>query len=484
MLGRFLRDSALYSLSAIVSRGVGIVLVPLYTRYVQVAELGALDLLTMAATLFNYLLALEISQGAARCYADAPDTATKDRYISSAWWFTALMYLAFLAVAWPSAGAIGEALLGSADWRPAVEAMALALCLNGMFFLMQDLARWQLRPMQFAISSFAYTLVSTGVGLYLLLARDAGIPGLIYGQCAGAVAGIALAWRGGARHHWHLTFSRAAWLEMVRYSGPQTISAVAAFATLYADRLVISRLMSLDDVGTYGIAARIASIVTLLMGGFQAALVPIVFQHYRASETAAQLSRALRYFAAAALALVLFLAAFSRELLWVFATPTYYSTWPVIAVLASAILVANAYIFVPGLFLARRTLVVASINVAAGMATVTGSFLLVPSLGVIGAAVATLAASVALFLAYVHYNQRHYPIALDATRYGIALAAALGAALSLMALQRAGGLGGLLGARLTLWMVAAAGCALVVLGAGESSMAARRLIGIIFPRGR
>jgi O-antigen/teichoic acid export membrane protein len=479
MLGRFLRHSALYSLSAVMSRGVGIVLVPIYTRAIQAAEIGALDLLTMAAMLCNHLLALEISQGIARCYADAEDAQARDRYISSAWWFAALMYCAFLALAWPLAGGIAELLLGSAEWRPAVQAMALAFCLNGMFFLMQDLARWQLRPVQFAVTSFAYTLVGTAVGLYLLLAWDAGVPGLLYGQCAGAVVGIAFAWRGGAGQHWHLAFSRAAWSEMVRYSGPQAVSAVAAFATLYADRLVISRLLSLEDVGAYGIAARIASVVTLLMAGFQSGLVPIVFQRYRSSDTPGQLARALDYFVAAAIALVLFLAAFSRELLWVFATPAYYATWPVIPVLASALLVANAYIFVPGLFLARRTLIVAGINIVAGTLTVAGSVALIPVFGAIGAAGATLVASTVLFAAYVYYNQRFYPIALDRAKFAVALAAGLGAALALTALQRAGALGALAVPRLVLWMAASLGCAWLVLGAAECGMAARRLIGII-----
>lgn len=422
MLRRFLRDSVIYSASATRSRGVAILLVPLYTRFLQPAEYGALDLLMVFATVANYLVALEISQGLARVYAEAKTPGDKQAYVSSALWFAATAYALFVAVALPFAAPIAGWLLDSRSWQGAAQAMILAVGANGVFFLLQDLLRWQLQPLRHALVSLTYTLVSTAVGAGMVVYADAGVPGILYGQCAGAAAGLAAAWAGGAAAHWRLTFGLAHWREMLSYSAPQVLSSIAGYFALYFDRVLIKEFMTLDDVGIYGIGARFAAIVSLLMMGFQSALVPLVFQHHAAPETPAQLARVFRYFLALALPALLLLCGFSRELVWLFTTPQYYGAAAVVPLLAAAVLLANMYIFTLGVFIARRTSIVLAINLAAVLINVAGSYLLIPAFGMLGAAAATLLSGLSAFLLYVYCNRQFYPIPFE---WGRILAAAL-----------------------------------------------------------
>lgn len=413
ILRRFLRDSGIYALSAVMSRGVAIVLVPLYTRFLQPAEYGALDLLTVFATVANYLVALEISQGLARVYSDAGTSERRRAYVSSAMWFAVAAYALFIAVALPNSAAIAGLLLDSRGWHHAVQAMILAVGANGVFFLLQDLLRWQLQPLRHAAASITYTAVSTAVGIYLVVYASGGVSGILYGQVAGAAAGIAAAWAGGAAAEWAVAFGRERWLEMLKYSAPQVISSVAAYFSLYMDRLLIKELMTLDDVGVYGVGARVASVVALLMMGFQAGLIPIVFRHYSEPGAPDQMARVLRYFLALALPALLALSAFSSELVWIFTTPRYYGAAPVIPLLATAVLLASMFIFVPGIFIARRTGLVALINIGMVALNLSLSLVLIPRLGTVGAAAATLTASLAAFLAYVYCNRLFYPIPFD-----------------------------------------------------------------------
>jgi len=428
MLGRFLRDSAFYSASAALSRGVAIILVPLYTRFLQPAEYGALDLLTVVATVVNYLVALEISQGVARVYAEARTVKDKQEYVSTALWFAAAAYGLFVAVALAFPLVIAERLLDSPKWEEAVRAMVLAVGANGMFFLLQDLLRWQLQPMRHAVASLAYTAVSTGVGVSMVVIAHAGVSGILYGQCAGAIAGAAVSWWNGAAAEWKPTYRWVRWREMASYSAPQVISSIAAYFSLYVDRLLIKELMTLDDVGVYGVGARIASVVALLMGGFQLGLIPLVFQHHASPDTRVQMARVFRYFLAPAIIILLVLSGFSKDLLWLFATAQYYGSWGVVPLLAGAMLLANMYIFVPGIFIARRTGLVAVINLGTVVVNVIGNLLLIPRFGILGAAFATLASSMTAFLLYVYCNRLFYPIPFNWGR--ITMAGLLGGALA------------------------------------------------------
>lgn len=466
MLRRFLRDSALYSASAALSRGIGIILLPLYTRFLHPAEYGALDLLMVFATLASYLISLEISQGVARVYAEAKTVEEKRSCVSSAAWFATAAYGLFAVFASMFPAHIAQWLLGSTQWEGAVRAMVLAVAANGVFFMLQDLLRWQLQPLRHAVANITYTAVSATVGAVMVIAADAGVPGILYGQCAGAAAGIVVSCWNGAATHWQLQFDSAKWQEMASYSAPQVISSFAAYFTLYVDRLLIKEFMTLDDVGIYGVGARIASVVALLMAGFQSGYIPIVFQNHAAPETPGQMARVFRYFLVMAISLVLLLAGFSKELLWIFTTTQYYGSWNTIPVLAAAMLLANMYIFAPGIFIARRTGLVAAINVGAALLNIAGNFLLIPVFGTLGAASATLASSLVAFLMYVYCNRRYYPIPFE--WYRIIAAGILGFAMAavLTGLQTLDGVTAFM-ARAGLCIAGAAAAALILLGMAE-----------------
>ena len=476
MLRRVLRDSVLYSASALLSRGVAIVLVPLYTRFLQPAEYGALDLLTVVATLVNYLVLLEISQGVARVYADAKTERDKQECVSTALWFTTAAYGVFLILALPFSAAIAGLLLDSPKWSEAVRAITLAIAANGLFFMLQDLLRWQLQPWRHGLASIVYTAVSTAVGVAFVVGADSGVPGILYGQCAGATAGFIAAWANGAAKHWRLAFLWKRWQEMVSYSAPQMLSSIAAYFSLYIDRLMIKEFMTLDDVGVYGIGARFASVVALLMTGFQSALVPLVFQNFSSPETPPQLARVFRYFLTLAISAVLLLSGFSRDLVWLFTTAHYYAAWSVVPLLATAVLLANMYIFTLGVYIARRMMLVIAINIGAALINLAGNLLLIPLFGLLGAAVATVLSGLVAFSSYVYCNQRYYPIPFEWGKIAGGVLVGAGFAGILAGIQASSWPSvTVFVVNTALWVLGSTGVAFCVLGGRELQLAARKL---------
>ena len=96
MLQAFLKNSLIYTLGHVLTSGIAIFLLPIYTRYLSPAEYGVIDLFIVIAAIVNLTIALEISQGIARYYQEAKNEKEKTEYTSSAFWFTVLSYLLFL----------------------------------------------------------------------------------------------------------------------------------------------------------------------------------------------------------------------------------------------------------------------------------------------------------------------------------------------------------------------------------------------------
>ena len=103
MLKQFFKDSFVYGLSNVISRGIAPFLLPLYTRVFSPTDYGVIDILTIVATLVNLTVALEITQGVMRHYAEAASAGDRARFVSTALWFSMVMYGLFVLVAlWSS----------------------------------------------------------------------------------------------------------------------------------------------------------------------------------------------------------------------------------------------------------------------------------------------------------------------------------------------------------------------------------------------
>ena len=68
MIHALLRDGSVYALGTIVTRGLGLLLLPLYTHALQPDEFGLLDLIVTVGVLVNLVVPLETPQAVARLW--------------------------------------------------------------------------------------------------------------------------------------------------------------------------------------------------------------------------------------------------------------------------------------------------------------------------------------------------------------------------------------------------------------------------------
>ena len=82
------RHSAVYGLGGIVSRVLAVFLLPLYTRYLTTADLGAVGLVVALSAVVVTILRAGISSAFFRFYFDSPDAARRRLVIRTSFWFT------------------------------------------------------------------------------------------------------------------------------------------------------------------------------------------------------------------------------------------------------------------------------------------------------------------------------------------------------------------------------------------------------------
>jgi O-antigen/teichoic acid export membrane protein len=426
MRKQLVRDGTIYAGATIASSAGPIVLVPLYARLLPPAQYGVVDFLSAVQVLFQIAIGLELTQGIARLYSEAESGDARRAFASTGFWYLVTAYSVGGILLALAARPLSATLLGDAAYTHVVRVALLWMVLRVLFYALQAQLRWELRPWRYAVASVVTVGISIAFSTYLLVVIELGLVGVFWGLAGGYAAGCAVCLVS-LRHTYTFTFDGECFRAMLRFSAPLTGSSLAVFAAAYCDRFIVRALLGLDDLGVYGVAARIAAVIAVATGGFQLGTAPLVYRRFREADTPQALSQLLRWFLATGLLFVLVLTAFAPEIVALVASADYAAAADVMPLLALAAVCASLYIFVPGLTIHQLTGRLAAINAAVALTSVGATVVLARAFGVTGAAMATLAGAVLGFALNALFSQRVYPLPIAWLRIVGALACALAA---------------------------------------------------------
>ncbi|MGH8529899.1 MAG: lipopolysaccharide biosynthesis protein [Nevskiales bacterium] len=426
MLRSFLRDSAVYVLPTILSRGIGLILLPLYTHFLSPAEYGLLELLLAITALTNLVLPLEINQAVMRFLPETDPGGARVRLVSTAFWFVVGVYTALVLICW-ALPELARLTLFAGNGDSAWVRLAVVSMMSGtlLYTLQIQLRACQQARAYALVSAMAVTLTAAAVSGVLLFTSWR-VHGVVAAQILGALGAVGLALLLVRRTTPVRTqFDPMLLRRMLGFSAPLVLSSIAVYVTLYLDRWLIQALLGMDELGLYGIAMRLASVVGLMIYPFQMALTPLVYAHHAEPDTPVHLARLFEAFWAVCLCIVAAVGLFAPEIFRLLASREFAAAAPLAGWMCLTTLMVNTYIFFPGLWLSKRTGVITAVNVAAAASNIALNLLLIPLLGLKGVAVATAASGLVMLVLFAWLGARHYPIPIVPPRAGAALGVVL-----------------------------------------------------------
>jgi O-antigen/teichoic acid export membrane protein len=434
------RHSAVYGLGGIVSRVLAVFLLPLYTRYLDTADLGAVGLIVALSAVLVTILRAGISSAFFRFYFDSTDAARRLLVVRTSFWFTMASATAGLAAGVLLAPPLAD-LLGLEDAN-LVRAGFVGIWAQMNYEQLTSLFRAEERSTAFVLASLANVAITIGATVLLVVVWEQGALGVIAGNFTGTLA-VYLGLLAVHRQQLGLQFSRPLLREMNRFGVPLVPAALALIAVNFSDRFFLVHLANLDEVGLYEIGVRIASAMVLLLTAFRMAWPAFAYSIEDDAEAKRTYAFVLTYLVAVASWLALALGLLAPWLVRLLTQPEFYEGQRVVAPLAFGGMAYAAYIVMAiGVGRAKRTQFNWVITGIAALVNVVLNLILIPPYGMMGAAVATVAAYGVMFLAMTWYAQRVFPTPYQWRRVLTAAAAAV--ALLLLGKQL-GGLAAALG---------------------------------------
>lgn len=418
MFKQLARDGSIYAAGAIVSRGLALLTVPVYTHFLDPGGFGALDLILTAGVLLTLVVALEVGQGLAREWATLPNPEAQRRMAGTALCFTALTHGGFLALALPFSASLSEVLYRTADYSSVVQAGLVYIAWNALYLQLQAQFRWSMRPLSYVATSVLYSLLTLVLGYSL--GRKWGVTGVLAGQMLAAASAVGMSlWALRTQFDWTLDLKHLR--SMLTYSLPLAPAGLATFASFHVNRFILNAYANLDQVGYYAVASKVAAVTALLTVGVQTALTPLVYRHHAAPATPRQLVRLLEGFTTAALVLSLGLSLYAQEIILWLSGPAYLPGAVLVDWLVPATLLSQMYVFFPGLALARRTMTQLSITVLSGFVALSLNLILIPTAQGQGAAISTLITAVLYLGVWARISQQSYRLPIRLGRIALAV---------------------------------------------------------------
>jgi O-antigen/teichoic acid export membrane protein len=405
------KHTAVYGLGGLVSRILAVLLLPLYTHYLGPRGFGKIETVVALTTVLVIVLRLGISSAFFRFYFDTKDEAQRTLVVRTSFWFTMTMATAGLVVGCLLASPLAHALeLGDDPWL--VRAAFVGLWAQMNYEQLTSLFRVEERSVSFVTASVANVLITVGATVLLVVGLDKGPTGAVVGNFVGTLAVylVLLAYR---RYQLGLELSRDLLRQMNRFGMPLVPSALALWAINFIDRIFIAQYKGQAEVGVYSVAVRISSAIVFLMIAFRLAWPAFAYSIDDDREARRTYSYVLTYLLFVCTWVSVALGVLAPWLVeWLARGPGFDRAADAVALLAFASTAYAGYTVVAiGIGRARQTQLNWVVSGAAALLNIGLNVALIPPYGMVGAAISTAAAYLALFLGMVANSHRVYPVA-------------------------------------------------------------------------
>jgi O-antigen/teichoic acid export membrane protein len=425
-LKELVRHSAVYGFGSIVARVLGVLLLPLYTRYLTPGDFGLIETLVALSAVLTALVTQAMKSAFFRFYFDSKDDRRRLLVVRTAFWYVAAVSTAVLVGGVVLSQPISWILFGTTSHDGLVIAAFIGLWAAMNYEQMTSLFRVEQRSGAYVTATLANVAITIAATVLLVVVFEQGPLGVLVGNFTGTLV-VYAALLVYSRHALGLQFNRSLYREMNRFGLPLVPSAVALWLTNFSDRFFLVKLSDLHEVGLYSIGVRLASAIVLLLTAFRLAWPAFAYSIDDDREAGRTYSFVLTYVVYVCCWLALALGLLAPWILKLITTKPFYPAQNVVAPLAFGVAAFGAYVVVQiGTGRSRQTRSNWLVTGAAAVVDVALNFILIPPYGRMGAAIATVTAYTLLFIAMAWRAQKVFPVPYQWRRVATLAVAAVG----------------------------------------------------------
>ena len=398
------KHSTIYAIGQVLTRAASIIMIPVYTKNLDQEQFASISLMDFAGGVGAIFLGVAMAEAVTRYHfeVDEDDEIGKDRV----WWtgmtYVLIMSTIVLTPAWFFREHLGEFIF---DGKLPTELANkyLAIWLPALWFaIVSRLLQSYLRVLRWSVTyvlvSFGHLVLSLTLMLTFIIGMGWGVEGVLWANVwANSVQMIVLL----GIFLWHrgwFRFSLPILGQLGRFGSPLVVTSVLSMLMHQADIFILRKFFDLGPIGVYSLAYLMAQgINTLVMVPFQSIWNVAIYEIDRGQDSEAVFCKVYEYFCYLTLMIMFGLSLFIRPILLILSKEGFMGAadiFPVVCLGYLFFTMAN-FFNVPA-FLKKRSDRLVPAAVVGAVGNVSLNYALIPVMGPIGAAWA----SVVTFIAF------------------------------------------------------------------------------------
>lgn len=417
---KLLKHSSIYSLGTLLSKIVSFIMLPVYTRCLTPSDYGTLELLTLTTSVISILVSLRLTSALPRFYYGAKTQKEKNSLVSTMLLFSLGLSALIVVLLYENRMLFSRLVFKDESHGIFFSYVFLSIVFEISTQINFTYLRVKEKPYLFAGASLLQLILGLSFNILFLVYFKMGVMGVLYSMVlSNGIICVLSQIYSFMDVGFHLNLGQLKTLLI--FSLPLVPAAFAGFVLNMGDRFILSQYVSTAEIGYYSLGYKFGMLVGVFIGGpFLLAWEPKRFQIFEKDPNEKSLfSKVFLYFFFSLVFSALILCFYIQEIITLFATPEYSKACTVTPFVALGYIFFNLYYILDiGFLFEKKTYWYFIISSTAAGVNVGLNFILIPQLGILGAAIATTGAFLVLPVMAFTVSQKYYPIQYDLLKAG------------------------------------------------------------------
>lgn len=407
-----LSNSIYYGIGSLVRSCASFFLLPLYTSILGATQYGQLNVLSTMSIILSTCMTFALERSLYRLYHDYKTDEEKSEFLSTI--FIAINGIGLFVIALSLLfGSYLTPLLGGVDFMTGLLPVILYSYVHALISYCQIIQQARQDGSKFLFVSILYMLLYNIICIAFLYLYSPTYHSMVFATLIANLLVFPVAFSM-IKYQIKFYFSMGILKNVLSFSMPILGMVIFSWVLHFSDRLFLANMSTLADVGLYSFAAKIVSVVVLFCGAIFKSYTPYFFSvsnKFTYDETKNRLIplNETVTFMICLLCMILALA-YNMMLHSIFSSEYQGSIDFFYFLLIGVVIGQQTGLLNVMIYQNKKSGVLAIVSIVAGVLSVLMNYILIGTIGRIGAAISNLTISILIFMANYHLAKNEYYI--------------------------------------------------------------------------
>jgi len=409
------KDTALYGISTMVGRFLNFILVPFYTNIFLPADYGIVANLYAFIALMNIVFIYGMDSAYLKFVA-SDDFEDKKTVFSSTFLTVLTTSIFFVAALLLTSAPVNKLFAVPEKYSTLLTYTGFILMFDALSSLPFIYLRVKRKAVKFTVIKITNILLNVFFNFVLILVLKQGIEAVFISNLIASIATFIILLPD-ILSQLRLKIDFVVLKRLMKFGLPYLPGGIAAMLMSVIDRPIVEHLTDLTTLGIYTANYKLGIFMMLFVSMFQYAWQPFSLQYAKDEDAPKLFSKVFTLFTVVGSFILIFLTLFITDI----ATfslhgrsligKDYWSGLSIVPIILTGYLFNGFYInFSAAIYIKEKSGAVPFLMGAGAVTNIVVNFLLIPSLNITGAALATLLSYFVMAVGYYFVSQKHFPI--------------------------------------------------------------------------